>query len=181
MDTDTRKGKETHHFRHFRMAMWETKWADMIEGDGGWGGLCLLSGWARPLWGGEFWVTTWMMHNSQVCEEYGGECSRKAKHAKTVEGERRPVGLGCHELGEGWGHLNTCRLSLRSFLLLFSSFSLWPWLPPLSRLTGFSPSAPWSSLPNSQTSGSLDIVFFFFFKVWLLAKSQCYFHLVWKI
>lgn len=38
MDTDTRKGKETHHFRHFRMAMWETKWADMIEGDGGWGG-----------------------------------------------------------------------------------------------------------------------------------------------
>ena len=85
-----------------------------------------------------------MMNRNQLCEESGEEHSIKKRQAKTVEDERGPVGSGCHELGEGWRHLNTCCLLLCSVFLLLTA----PLLPvplPCPSLQDFSPSAPQSA------------------------------------
>lgn len=61
-----------------------------------------------------------------------------------MEDERRLVGLGCHELGEGWKHLKTCvSLSALSFSLRPSSL-----IP--------SPSAQFLSAPRSIPSKLTD-------------------------
>lgn len=152
----------------------ETKWANVMGEED----YLLLSGQGWPLWGGDFWVITWMMNRNQLCEGSGEEHSIKKRQAKTVEDEKRPVGSGCHELGEGWRHLNTCCLLLYSVLLLLTTpFSLSPFLAQAYRISLRQLLS--LHLLNSQTSESPG--YCVFLKVWLLAKIQFYFHLVWKI
>lgn len=89
------------------------------------------------------------MNRNQLCEGSGEEHSIKKRQAKTVEDEKRPVGSGCHELGEGWRHLHTCCLLLYSVLLLLTT----PLLPvpiPCPSLQDFSPSAS-QSAPSKLT------------------------------
>lgn len=82
------------------------------------------------------------------------------------------MGSGCHELGEGWKHLKTC-VSLCSVLL--STPLLLPDPLPVSSVSVC------SSVYTFQTQTSGSPGYSVFLKVWLLAKSQFYFHLVWKI
>lgn len=95
----------------------------------------------------------------------GKEHSRKKWPAKIVEDERGLVGLGHHELGEGWKHLKTC-LPLCSILL--STPHLLPDPLPVSSV---SVSSSVYTFQTHRLLGVQDIVFFWKFGSWQRASS----------